>query len=263
MHSVMRLTLPLVFLLAGCGNKPAQTHALESVQVPVPASPEWSPHRLANIARLEEDGFQVSRSLPEGFDGRPRPTREVAARLMALKALFLRTVLPGEGLPDAKLQAYMDRNGLMDALTPSELAVWTTPRSVVAAQYGDSIGWKLENIWALAWVLGYDSDLSYFGGMVGPEQIDPIFREFTPEFGDGSLDAWVPELKPRSEPELVTTEDLFYCAHNAVRSAQLGHATVPKGFHPIGDGGTVHERRHVLTWALSPGVAWDDTDLST
>ena len=58
-------------------------------------------------------------------------------------------------------------------------------------------------------------------------------------------------------------EDLFYCAHDAVRSAQLGGATVPIGFHPIDDGGGIHERRHALTWALSPGTDWDDTDLST
>jgi hypothetical protein len=25
----------------------------------------------------------------------------------------------------------------------------------------------------------------------------------------------------------------------------------------------VHERRHALTWALSPGTPWDETDLST
>lgn len=38
---------------------------------------------------------------------------------------------------------------------------------------------------------------------------------------------------------------------------------VPQGFHPVADGGTIHERRHSLTSVLSPGVAWEDTDLST
>ena len=59
-------------------------------------------------------------------------------------------------------------------------------------------------------------------------------------------------------------EDLFYCAHNAVRTAQMGgKAAVPEGFHPVRDGGAIHERRHSLTWALSPGVEWEETDLST
>ncbi len=56
---------------------------------------------------------------------------------------------------------------------------------------------------------------------------------------------------------------LFYCLHNAVRSAQCGDDTVPPGFDPIGNGGVVHERRHSLTWMLSKGIEWDDTDLST
>ena len=58
-------------------------------------------------------------------------------------------------------------------------------------------------------------------------------------------------------------EDLFYCAHNAVRSAQNGGETVPSGYDPVEEGGGVHERRHALTWCLSPGVKWDETDLST
>lgn len=75
--------------------------------------------------------------------------------------------------------------------------------------------------------------------------------------------ARVARCTPRKDAEVDALEDLFYCAHNAVRSAQLGHDTVPPGFHAVVDGGVVHERRHALPWALSLGVAWDDTDLST
>jgi hypothetical protein len=67
----------------------------------------------------------------------------------------------------------------------------------------------------------------------------------------------------REPNEVLDLEDLFYCAHNAGRSAQLGGKTVPKGFHPIAGTGVIHERRHALTWATSPRVKWDDTDLST
>jgi hypothetical protein len=31
----------------------------------------------------------------------------------------------------------------------------------------------------------------------------------------------------------------------------------------VGEGGVVHEHRHALTWVLSPGTLWEDTDLST
>ena len=58
-------------------------------------------------------------------------------------------------------------------------------------------------------------------------------------------------------------EDLFYCAHHAVRSAQLGRATVPEGFHPMIDGGVIHERRHALSWMVGGDVSWDETHLGT
>lgn len=222
-----------------------------------------SSRRAAHLARLEHDGFRVAASLPEEPDRPLRPIREIGARLLALKALFLRTVLPDEALPDGLLSGFAERNGLVEALTPTERQIWATPRAQAAKAHGPTIGWRLENIWALAWVLGHEIELGYLGGMVGPEQIDPIFRAFTPTFGEGELDAWVATLEPRDPATVNAMEDLLYCVHNAVRSAQLGGDTVPEGFHPLSDGGTVHERRHVLTWALSPGVAWDDTDLST
>ena len=226
---------------------------------------EQSPMRQANMDRLVADGFRPATWLPEGRTAQKmRPIREVAGRLMALRALFLRTVLPETSLPEALVQAHVERNKLLTYLTPEEQAILQVPREEVATRHGDSIGWRLENIWALAWVLGHDHELTYLGGMVGPPEIEPIFDHFIPGFADGALDEWVGSLKPRPLDTLIRTEDLFYCAHNAVRSAQLGHeGTVPDGFHPVGDGGTVHERRHVLTWVLSPGVPWGDTDLST
>lgn len=68
----------------------------------------------------------------------------------------------------------------------------------------------------------------------------------------------------KSLRQVAQLDDLFYCAHNAVRSAKTGVKYAhPKGFHPILNGGVISEKRHALTWALSPSVAWDDTDLDT
>jgi hypothetical protein len=215
------------------------------------------------VARLERDGFRVARSLPERRSGQRRSVKEIAARLMALKALFLRTVVAAEGIPESKLAGYMVRSELFGALTRSEREIWYTPRATVGEEHGATIGWRLENIWALAWVLGYDAELSHLGGQMKGEQIEPILREFIPDFANGTLESWLEQLEPRPEEELIAMEDLLYCAHNAVRSAQLGRDTVPEGFDPIQEGGTVHERRHALTWVLSPGVGWDETDLSS
>jgi hypothetical protein len=59
-------------------------------------------------------------------------------------------------------------------------------------------------------------------------------------------------------------EDLFYCAYSAVRSAVYGGAaSVPERFDPMVNGLVIQERRHALTWMVSPGVAWQETDRST
>ena len=260
----MRLLLICLSVLglSSCATSSSSSSGA-SVSPSVASTPQRSPMRQANLARLEADGFSVAPSLPEGRVGGVRPHREVAGRLMALKALFLRTVAPEQALPEALVAGYVERNGLEQFLTPDELQIWRTPRADAPRLHGNSIGWRLENIWALAWVLGHDVQLSYAGGQVGPDEIEPIFGAFTPTFTDGTLDAFVAATALRSKAELIQMEDLLYCAHNAVRSAQLGHDTVPPGFHPLGDGGTVHERRQVLTWVLSTGVSWDETDLST
>ena len=120
-------------------------------------------------------------------------------------------------------------------------------------KYLDSIGWQMENMWALAWVLGFDTEPALSGQLQGDLARRLIFR-----FSDPKNPKEIRDLA-----DVVQKEDLFYCAHNAVRSAQNGGDTVPDGFHSMADGGGIHERRHALTWCLSPGVSWDETDLST
>jgi hypothetical protein len=121
----------------------------------------------------------------------------------------------------------------------------------------------MENVWSLAWALGFSQEPSPAFDQVGREVMQPLMREFLPSF-ESDPRSWVQQAKLRPTAELVALEDLFYCAHNAVRSAQLGDVSkVPKRFHPVMHGGAVHERRHALTWILSPGVLWDNTDLST
>ena len=100
-------------------------------------------------------------------------------------------------------------------------------------------------------------------GQISNEVSRAVVLDFLPGL-DASIDDLMERVRPRSEQEVVELEDLFYCAHNAVRSAQTGSKTsVPADFHPVFDGGAIHERRHSLTWAISPDVDWDETDLST
>jgi hypothetical protein len=222
------------------------------------------PFRTKNLAALTRKGFKVSKGLPMKREGivKVRPHAEIAARLMALQAVFLWTSFGEENLASKRLKAYVKRSSLEKWLTKDEKAILKTTRAKAQAAHGDSIGWRLENMWPLAWVLGMKKAPPCDGKMIDDKTIEAILFELLPGPEESVLD-FVKQTKVRKLAEVAAMEDLFYCCHNAVRSAQLGGKTVPKGFDPIGNGGVIHERRHALTWVLSPGEAWDDTDLST
>ena len=112
-------------------------------------------------------------------------------------------------------------------------------------------------------ILGFDPPPDPMSGQVPNEVSRAVVLDFLPGL-DASVDDLLHAARPRAGEAVVELEDVFYCAHNAVRSAQTGSTTaVPRDFHPVRDGGAIHERRHALTWAISPGVAWEETDLST
>jgi hypothetical protein len=219
--------------------------------------------RAKTFAALEALGFRPAKSLPlPDMDQPIRPAAEVAARLMALDALFTWVAFPAKAAATDRVEKYIDRNGLRDWLTEKESAVTALPRAEAHESHVNNIGWKLENMWALAWVLGFEPEPGLEASQVGEDVTRPMIFEFLPGL-DGTIDGLLAKASPRSAAEVIAMEYRFYCAHNAVRSAQLGGDTVPEGFHPIMHGGAVHERRHSLSWCIAPDVAWDETDLST
>jgi hypothetical protein len=195
--------------------------------------------REDNLATLRELGFRVAPSLPaKRGKARVRPAKQIAQRFEALRDLFRWVSSPKQ-----------ERRGAhRGAMTGAERAVFALPRKDARAHV-DTIGWKLENMWPLAWMVGFEAEPPVSGEMIDGAVIRALMA-FEP--GDA-----------RAATQVIALEDLFYCAHNAARSAQLGGKTVPRGFHPIAGTGVIHERRHALTWATSPGVSWDKTDLST
>ncbi len=202
-----------------------------------------SDFRKKNLATLAKLGFVVSKSLPTKREKKSavRPAREIAARFIALRELFMWVAS----------QNPRKRANVNAALTPSERKIYALSRPKARA-HQDTIGWRLENMWPLAWIMGFDEAPPPSGEMIQTKTIRRLMLEFEPA-----------KKIARSEDDVLALEDLFYCAHNAGRSAQLGGKTVPKGFDPIAGTGVIHERRHALTWATSPRTAWDKTDLST
>jgi len=215
--------------------------------------------RQKSLAICSEAGFQPARSFPTGWDTKPRSSIEIAGRLHAIKAMVLWIMVPKENLPDSKILNFIDTNKLEQFMTDEELVIFRVSRD--DEQLRNSIGWKFENACPLAWYFGY-KELEIDGAMMSGEQMQEILMNFTCSMDD-NLEVWTSQQTTQSKENLIQQEDLFYCLHNAARSAQMGADTVLNGFDPMANGGVIHERRHSLTWMLSAGTDWDDTDLST
>lgn len=238
-----------------------------TVRDPDQPDPNGDAIRKKSLAILNKGGFQAATSLPtaghrRGVAGKLRSSREVAQRLMALNALFTWASAPEDAVSSNEVQKYVKQNDLLKHLTKEEAAIMSLSRAKALEQHAATVGWRLENMWSLAWALGFETAPDPMLGQIPADITRAVIMEFLPGF-DSTIDDLIKKAKPRSLKEVQELEDLFYCSHNAVRSAQTGSKTVPDDFHPVRDGGAIHERRHGLTWTLSPGVKWDDTDLST
>ncbi|WP_237274947.1 DUF4272 domain-containing protein [Tenacibaculum ovolyticum] len=215
--------------------------------------------RLNNISICLDSGFKPASSLPTEFERQIRPTIEIAQRLNAIKALILWLMVPEENLEADKILNFIDKNGLINFMDKEEKEILKVSRDDEQAR--NSIGWKFENAWSLAWYFGY-KEPEITGQMMSGEQMQEILQDFSCPLNE-IIEDWIKDKSTLSENKLIQKEDLFYCIHNAVRSAQMGRETVPNGFDPMGNGGVIHERRHSLTWMLSKGISWEETDLST
>lgn len=215
--------------------------------------------RLDNISICLSSGFKPAISLPTEFERQLRPNVEIAKRLNAIKAVVLWLMVPENELSNERILNFVSTNGLYLFLADDEKHILNSSRN--DEELRNVIGWKFENAWSLAWYFGYnDPDIT--GQMMTGEQMQEILINYTCPL-DGKIEDWLETMEIVSDEDLKKKEDLFYCIHNAARSAQLGEQTVPPDFNPLVNGGVIHERRHSLTWMLSSGIDWDDTDLST
>jgi len=228
-------------------------------QVPIEQLPWMTDTRLESMRICKAAGFKAAKSLPTDWERTLRPASEIAGRLHAIKALVLWLMVPEASLQTERILNFVSNNQLKDFMTKDELVILDSPRDDEALR--NSIGWKFENAWPLAWYFGY-SEPEITGEMMSGDQMQEILTQYTSPI-DEKVDDWVSKQQLLNEDQLSKKEDLFYCLHNAVRSAQMGGNTVPEGFHPVGNGGVIHERRHSLTWMLSDGKKWEETDLST
>ncbi|MBX3436765.1 MAG: DUF4272 domain-containing protein, partial [Planctomycetaceae bacterium] len=213
---------------------------------PIPADEpiDFNQIRVRNLEILNGLGFTVAGNLNRWTDALTlRPPREIAARLMALDALAGWCSVHDVFGEEDEITAYVDRNSLLDAMTADEQERFEKPRQQARIEWGDTIGWKQENMWPLAWVFGMDKPPQVTGEFIDAEIDEAIVCQVLPGIEE-TIDDLLRTTTVRPVVEVISMHDLFYCAHNAVRSAQVGRNTVPNGFDPIVNGGTIHERRH-------------------
>jgi hypothetical protein len=219
--------------------------------------------RKKNLKILSEANYQVAPNLPlhNSIENETlRPYVEIAKRVFALQTILFWVIQDNETTSNERILNSIKRNDLKSFMTKEEKSLFDLTREEANLRSG-TIGWKFENLWALAWVLGFYKEPEFNMGYISDEIIKEIIYEFLPSF-DYDID-YMDKYNKRTFIEVYQMEDLFYCAHNAARSAQLGNNTIPKGCDTIILSGAIHEKRHSLTWCLSPNTEWDDTDLST
>lgn len=229
---------------------------------PIPGHPltaeEAAEIRRASLERVAQQGLKASPGLPMPNARGPqalRPAEEIARRLMGFHATVAWCCAPEALVPSDLLVQYVDGQGLFEVVSDRERDLLNLERAE-AAKKGDLVGWYTENMWALAWVLGLETAPGIEGEMI-PDAVGPAMSEGLLKGFSATVDEVVSARGLRALDEVVRAEDGFYCAHNAYRSLALADP------NKIFACGVIQERRHALTWALSPGVAWEDTDLST
>lgn len=233
----------------------------EAVADEGPSLPEFdfSEIRKKSLALCQEAGFSPANSLPWIKEAEMRPAIEIAGRLNAIKAMVLWLLVPAENVPDNVIIRFMSTNELSWFMSEEEKGIFEVARD--DEHWRNAIGWKFENAWPLAWYFGY-KDVEISGEMMSGDDIQEILINHTCDL-EGNLEEWIKTVDTVDSSLVFEKEDAFYCLHNAVRSAQMGGDTVPDGFHSAGNGGVIHERRHALTWMISNGVRWEETDLTT
>ncbi|MCV6630196.1 MAG: DUF4272 domain-containing protein [Flavobacteriaceae bacterium] len=215
--------------------------------------------RIRSLEICKQAAYKPTLHLPTTWNRTLRPPMEIALRLHAIKALVLWVLVPEDMVSDAQILEFVARNNLLEYMESEEQEILKSVRG--AEEDRRIIGWKFENAWPLAWFFGY-REPEITAAMMSGDQMQDVLRHHSCKLEE-SLEEWVAKQSLLTEKEVIEKEDLFYCIHNAVRSAQLGEDTVPVGFHPVENGGVIHERRHALTWMLSNGIDWEQTDLST
>ena len=113
-----------------------------------------------------------------------------------------------------------------------EQAIVSLPRAEAHEAHVDAIGWKLENMWSLAWVLGFEPEPSVESSQIRADISRSMIYDFLPGLGRTVADL-LAKAAPRHAEDVVALEYRFYCATTPSGVRSWAAQTVPEGFHPV------------------------------
>lgn len=202
--------------------------------------------RANSWAHVEQMGLSINPELPFLESGVAlRDISEITERTLALFA----AVSTAFGLSREISLRWVLNNNLQNALTAMEREQLTTESQIVAIAFQAEV----DKLYALAWVLKKVALLEMSGDC--PEDLIEVFPDIRAGQSASSFRA---SVSLRGLDEVVQACDTAYCAHWAVRNAQLRRMSVPENIVPS----YVAERRSALDWVLSVRD-WDDRSLDT
>ena len=210
--------------------------------------------KRATDTRLAELGVAVPASLPPVIDATEvllRSADEVAARAIALFACAVRaeSLTSGADIPVAELEKRLPR--AVASLSPKERAFF----SASAPNQQDVVNhlWRYEALAALAWSLGWLSELPL------PTHICDVAALAKTMLERGTQD-FVDTARLRPTPEILDALDMHFRLHWATTDARIKKGPPPAGLEP----GVVAERHYALNWLVRfEDADWDDVDTPT
>lgn len=210
--------------------------------------------RSRHVESAQERGLDVADWMPTAAERgytQLRPQSEIVRRLMAAHATLAWVCAPDEIVPPPVIKSYVKDNALKRQSFSKREAHWIGTARREVRQEMSIAGWITENIWSLAWILGHAPTVCPCEQQMPQSIMVDIRDNFLRQF-DRSFDDLMEASSLQPLELIVTLEDFLYCIHNGFRNMQ-----------DVERAGLIQERRQSLTWALSPGVNWDDTDVST
>jgi hypothetical protein len=142
--------------------------------------------RAVSKRRCQLAGFTFAKSMPQrtAEECLLRPADEIVNRTHALLLLILFVCDSEEGSSTAEILEDLDRYRLWRHLTVGETDVFGLDRMQASNEYADVIGWQMENVWPLAWYLGFETEPRIDGVMIHDEIND--IRTFSPPCASAS-----------------------------------------------------------------------------